>query len=412
MSRNLLALLQFVALGMMVAASACASSPIDTEQFKQFFAQLTYPQSEWRADDFGQLPSENLQRLLQRHQPTFFRFAADCAPMDFYGQYVPLLRLKASDGQKPGQQGSRELLKRVERNMDTEWELPKAPDCIASDRPPLYANAWIEDNQVQVLRYSFAFYQSGLPDSGGLTRNLAWLISDTERWHYLDLHGAVFYLLNQQGEAFAVVLAQHNHFRTFVIGVDVSAKQAKQICFAKKSNEPYLCREDGQEFKAFTAPSYQSIEYVITGNNAPSFSARDRVVGSASGEKIDHRLEWVSSRDPLKTSWAPLGPNLKIWGLFSSFFRHAPPGMDIFTFPELKEVIKTAAYFYFDPKNQSMFDAHAQNSADFLSLKLDPVMAHNRRRFWQNVTRVGIFQPSAGHASGAQVNERDNAASP
>ena len=75
------------------------------------------------------------------------------------------------------------------------------------------------------LKYNFVFPISGLPAKPGLIKTaLARLAGDPERWHELDIHGAVTVALAQRKDGeykpVALILAQHNHFRTYLYGAE------------------------------------------------------------------------------------------------------------------------------------------------------------------------------------------------
>ena len=151
------------------------------------------------------------------------------------------------------------------------------------------------------------------------------------------------------------------------------------ICYSKRSNEPYICEH--KENYQRTASDYRDISWIISGYKEPNFAGYDIVVGKLNGVKINSKLQFLPSKDPLITSWVPLGPNLKILGFIRSMYRDAPPGMAIYTTPKLKEVWKTAEYFYFDKKNKKVFEEHEKNMQNFLNPKIEPVFSHNQKRF-------------------------------
>ena len=68
-------------------------------------------------------------------------------------------------------------------------------------------------------------------------------------------------------------------------------------------------------------------------------------------------------------------------GIFKSEKRMAPSGMAIYTTPKLKELWKTAQYFYFAKDNPKIFEEHRENMKDFADPKLEPVFTYNAKRF-------------------------------
>ena len=146
--------------------------------------------------------------------------------MDFYKQYLPLLKSENPNLEKV----SRNDLKKNERNFETNYFIEDRPECISEKQPPLYAYSWKEKMElsngkkwnIRVLKYAHSFYKSGLPMDMGTLQRLA-TIGSKDFWHFLDIHGASFYLVKDGEETpFALVLAQHNHFRSYVIGKDIT----------------------------------------------------------------------------------------------------------------------------------------------------------------------------------------------
>lgn len=367
----------------------------DEQNIQKIFELLTYPQNAWNGQDYGEEPSSEFRNRLKKYAPSFWISAGSCGPMDFYRQYVPMLSMWRHG--KPYGSANRSMLKKFERDFSVEYELSTSPLCIEDPKPPLYAYAWMENMElaegqfvpIQVLKFAFTFYKSGLPAELGLIQGLGFLGSN-DLWHYLDIHGAVFIMLSQAGEAFAVVLAQHNHFRTFIVGEDVSIAENLEVCFAKRSNEPYLCKAALAKYP--TAPTWQAMKFIVTGEDKPFLGAYDLVPGKNEAKNISYRLEYLASKDPLITSWVPLGPEIKIWGVFSSFFRKSPPGMAIYTTPALTPFSKTAQYFYFDHADEQAFNLHAQNMNEFLSPEVEPVLSRNRRHFVATLQKSGFFR--------------------
>lgn len=366
----------------------------DTQEIQKAFELLTFPQNKWAIGDFGPETDQELKDLLRRHAPAFWVSAGSCVPMDFYRQYVPLLRFHREG--VSGEVLDRGILKKFERDFSVNYELAASPDCLQNVRPPLYAYAWHEQMAladgrkvpVKVLNYAFSFYKSGLPAQLGFFQGMG-LFGRNDFWHYLDIHGAIFLLLNEQSQLFSLVLAQHNHFRTFIVGADISQVNPIEICFAIRSNEPYLCPDKKKSFP--TAPTWQEMRFITTGMQKPFLGAYDLVPEKKSRERLSYRLEFLRHRDPLITSWVPLGPEIKIWGIFSTFFRRSPPGMAIYTTPALLPFSKTAQYFYFDPSNDKAFTIHAENMKDFLNPEVERVFVMNQQHFLSVLNKSGFF---------------------
>ena len=353
------------------------SSTATQESYMNIYEALTYPQVEWSQADFGRKPTVLEKKLLKENTPQFFIGKNECGPMNFYEQYVPLL-----------ENGSRDNLKKYERDFGYKWELKEEPDCISSEEPPLYAYAWDEEMQlsngktekVKILKYTFAFYKSGLPAKRSFFQKFSFLVGSSDIWHFLDIHGAIFYILNSKSEVITTVLAQHNHFRTYL-------HKVSNICYAVRSNEPYECSEDAGEKVYPTAPDFSEMEWIVTGKNRPFLGAWDIVPGLNERSKIEYDFEFLDSKDPLIVSWNSLGPNLKIWGLFNSFFRDSPPGMAIYTLPQLKDLWKTAQFFYFEEGDAEVYKLYKKKDFNFTNAKIDNVFKHNQKKYTEALAK-------------------------
>ena len=161
--------------------------------------------------------------------------------------------------------------------------------------------------------------------------------------------------------------------------VSISHGLIQRLCYAIRSNEPYICQAN--ETYERTTANPKDIDWVISGSKQPNFAGYDIVPGNNDGFKMTTRLEYLPSKDPLITSWINLGPNLRLFGMINSSFRDAPAGMAIYTTPKLKEVWKNGSVFYFDKDNKMIFEEHRENWKDFDRVTIEPVFSHNAKRF-------------------------------
>ena len=151
------------------------------------------------------------------------------------------------------------------------------------------------------------------------------LIGDREVWHELDIHGAIQILISKKtGIPEILLLAQHNHFRSYAINKDILLPKDNriEICIAERSNEPYPCAAENKLFRTVGNPN--KIEFVL-GGKAPFFDGGyDSVKAKQNSVEQKLQLKFLPSRDPLYTSWIALGDKKKIFGIIPSFFRDAP----------------------------------------------------------------------------------------
>ena len=84
------------------------------------------------------------------------------------------------------------------------------------------------------------------------------MIGDREVWHELDIHGAIQILISKKtGIPEILLLAQHNHFRSYAINKDVLLPKDNriEICIAERSNEPYPCAAENKLFRTVVTPT-------------------------------------------------------------------------------------------------------------------------------------------------------------
>jgi len=382
------------------------------EGFLKFAVPLTSPLSEWRPNDLGRKTSAKDRKLLERFKPRIYIHPESYPPVDFYDYYLPRTVVRG-EGRKIVQNApDRATLKKIERvpglylDFDGEQAPCKGADC-RDYMGTLYGRAYHEVMQtppgvspskslnVTVLKYSAAFAASGLP--GGISTLKEWaakLAGDPWVWHELDIHGAIHIIVAELGGKsvpIAVVLAQHNHFRTYIVGKDIFMSEDKpaEVCYAQRSNEPYPCPngEAPARMRAIGDPSQAS--YIVLGGSPPLAGGEDIVTGPKSGGVgIVYDLKFLTDQDPLYTSWIPLGDKLKILGFWGGFWRQGPPGMDLNTWPELTKYSDIAQLWYLrdgDEKVVKLFNEHLQG---FDNAHLAPILEYGSRLFWRELEKV------------------------
>ncbi len=378
-------------------------------QEKRWLLSLTYPDED--KDDFGKEVSESDMALLKRFKPEIFVAPDGLVPVDFYKFYLPdtVVRDICNNRRIVKKSPTREFLKSIERNRCyyLDYTGPPFPckECssyIATGYGRVFrevASFRVSDTDIKeipiiVLKYSFAFPYSGLPASLGLLREAAVrIVADPERWHELDIHGAIHIILNKALKPMVLLLAQHNHFRSYVIGRDITPSKDGRIsiCFAERSNEPYPCPEGKSPiyYRAIGNPAY--ISYVIDGSSKPVFSGQDKVYGHDSGGvRIRYRLSFLPDKDPLYVSWIPLGDRQSV-PFLGEFYRKGPPGMDLNTWPELKRYGDIMQFWYL--KDGSHEDARfmKDSMSSFFDVDFDRVLKRNGGRLYNLLKKMGYL---------------------
>lgn len=386
-----------------------ASGPEWSEAMKKWLVALTYPDES--PGDFGTPVTEGDRRLLERFKPKIIVSPEGLLPVDFYGFYLPrtVVRDLERGREVVKRAPSRGFLKGIERDrryyLDYTGPLfpcekPACRDYVATGYGRVLRETarfrtlkGIKEFPIIVLKYNFAFPFSGAPaELGFLKESFLRLFADPVRFHELDIHGSVQVILDKEKKPIILLLAEHNYFRSYVIGKDVPLPGDGRIpvCFAERSNEPYLCPAGAEPELHRTVGNPMYMSYVIGGGPAPITSGLDRVYGLKSwGRPVRYELKFLPARDPLYVSWIPLGDRKKIL-FFKTFYRNGPPGMDLNTHPELKLYGDMAQFWYL--RDGSAEDASLMKRAfrSFTDVDVETVLEHNGARLYNDMLGAGI----------------------
>jgi hypothetical protein len=386
-----------------------AAEPLWTEGEKRWLLSLTYP--DWTEDDFGIAVSEADRVLLKRFKPRVVISPGGLLPVDFYGFYLPRTVVKdLSAGKKVVKESpTRDYLKTIERNkryyLDYTGPILPCEDCkdyVGTGYGRVYreeATFRMEDGTINrvpivVLKYSFPFPYSGLPAEVGLLREaFSRLLGDPVRWHELDIHGAVHIVLNYRERPIVVLLAQHNHFRSYLTGKDIAWPEDDrlEVCFAERSNEPYPCHGESspRTYRAVGNPT--EMAYVIDGRSRPLASGLDRVYAlNSGGKEVEYELKFLPARDPLYVSWIPLGDRQRLI-FFGDFFRTGPPGIDLNTWPEIKIYGDIMQFWYVRDGSAEDADLMEKSFRSFTDVDFEPVLVHNGSRLYRDLEEMGYI---------------------
>ena len=401
-------------LAMLMTPCLLAADPSSwPEPHEEFFTALTYPQDQWDGENFGVSVAIEDQVLVERFRPRIHIYPGEFYPIDFYAAYLPhtVVRNAQGDILVPGP--DRKYLKRIERDYGKYLDFTGDFDLLTLKQgtpqdavlyPSVYRETLTLPNRaptpVIVLKYSAVFAGSGLPGKIGFFRNLfVRATSDPRIWHELDIHGAVHLIIDRQTlEPLIVLLAQHNHFRTYLVGVDIEWPHDDRlsVSYALRSNEPYLTPVEATPAKRPTAGDPTHLRYILTGKPKPLTAGYDVIHGpNAGAREIPYQLVYLTTRDPLYTSWIPLGDKKKILGLFDSFYRTGPPGININTHPQIKDYTETAAAFYIQPDDSDALDLYEKHVKGFTDADYGPVLQYNKPIISDRLNRRAYACPLA-----------------
>lgn len=367
-------------------------------------------------NDPGSEPTEKDKVLLKQFRPRIIVAPGGMLPIDFYEFYLPetVVKDRKDDGKIIKEHPSRELLKSIERErryyLDYVGPVKPCNDCsdyIATGYGRLFRETVAfggdgpEDSlwPIVVLKYNFVFPYSGLPRKIGFFKELlSVMLADPVRWHELDIHGAIHIILNEEYVPVVLLLAQHNHFRTYLIGKDVPWPRDGHVpvCFAERSNEPYLCPQGNEPEirRAVGDPGY--MPYVIDGRDRPFMSGYDVIYGQgAGGKEIRYDLSFLPDRDPLYTSWIPLGDRGRVL-LWESFYRQGPPGIDFNTWPRLKKYGDLMQFWYVRDGNIEDADLLQDAIRSFFDVDFEAVLRKNGLRMLHDLNEMGYFINESG----------------
>lgn len=390
--------LSFILFLVIFLIATTAEAPAWNEHEKAWFLSLTYPDE--RPGDFGVAATAEERALLERFKPRVIVSERGLFPVDFYRFYLPntVVRDSSRGGRIVATSPSREYLKRIERDRHyyLDYTGPLTP-CEGNDCQQHEATGYgrvyreiarfrtdegIMEFPIIVLKYNFAFPFSGLPSRLGFLReSFMRLFFDPVRFHELDIHGAVQIILNESERPVVLLLSQHNHSRSYLIGRDVPwpGDGPMEVCFAERSNEPYPCPEGAKPRFHRAVANPANMAYVIDGRKRPLVSGEDKVCGLRScGREVKYRLEFLPDRDPLYVSWIPLGERRR-------FYRSGPPGMNMNTWPALRKYGDIMQFWYWRDGSDEDASLMERSFKSFTDVDFEAVLLHNGKRLFRDL---------------------------
>ncbi|MBW2250372.1 MAG: hypothetical protein JRF60_07000 [Deltaproteobacteria bacterium] len=344
--------------------------------------------------------SESTLRLLEKFRPRIFVAPKSYLPISFYQDYLLqcVVRQRKNPRTPQYQQVSRPLLQDIQFNPGTYLDYRVSAKAarrfdIKDVHPEIYGRIYTDvlstDNlktSLIFLKYSLIFPYSGLPSKiGRLKRLSSHLIGDPQGWHELDIHGAIHIILGgNTHQPLGVLLAQHNHHRIYLVGKDFKWPDDNRvsISFSQYSNEPYLMKDNAPYRLERTVGNPMHIAYLFgVTDKAPLGAGWDKIFSKKGGAReMPVELVLLPLNDPLYTAWIPMGNIDKIWGLWETWYRRGPPGIDFYTMGSLKNLADLTAFWFIDPKDQRFFALLEENFHNFEEYDLIPVLIHQRQR--------------------------------
>jgi len=351
----------------------------------------------------GSQDSPDTLRLLEKFKPRIFMAPDGYIPISFYQDYLPqcVVRSRKNPHTVRHQHVSQAVLKDIQFSpnlyLDFRVSAQAARHLVVKDVHPeiygrTYTDVLLTGNQkipLVFLKYSLVFPYSGLPAEIGRMKRLgSRFIGDPHGWHELDIHGAIHIILEgNTHQPLGVLLAQHNHHRIYLAGKDFKWPDDNRvsISFSQYSNEPYLMKDDAPYRLERTVGNPMHLAYLFgVTAKAPLGAGLDKVFSKKGGAReVTVDLVLLPLDDPLYTAWIPMGNIEKIWGVWETWYRRGPPGIDFYTLGSLKNLADLTAFWFIDHKDQRFFTLIEENFHDFEDYDLTPVLIHQRQRLAQ-----------------------------
>jgi hypothetical protein len=282
-------------------------------------------------------PNLQEQALLEQYRPRLLLPPEHPGPIDFYRDYITHGELRAGDGRLISAQVTPEILN-AHKHGPLVCFVHRAPKIAARARATVFGRvdrAVVElgsrdQRELMFLTYHVVFRHSGLPAAfdGWRATALRWF-ADLDDWHQLDHYTAATVVLDQRTTPVALMLQQHNYFRTYVIGADVAlAPDGRPLVdVAIRSNELYPHVPGRTRRRAVRFIDIEEQRYMLGFAAAPTMSADDITQGET---EATYDLAFLPHDDAFYTFEGFLGERRRLPG------RDGPPGADYNTLPQLK----------------------------------------------------------------------------
>ena len=303
-------------------AAGCGRGSVNFSQdpdFVEYFRQ--HPPASTAAE-----PAD--QELLRRFRPRYMLPPGHPGLIDFYADYIAEGHLTDGAGRRLTGPMTREALNRLKNDPRAVFvHEPSGRPGTATvygrvDREPVRFETKREPVTVPFtfLAYHAVFRTSGLP--AGLLpwqERLISLVAPPADWHQLDNFTAATLALDAEDRPVALILQQHNHMRTYLVGRDVILPQDGRVVLdvAIRSNELYPHVPARTTHRMVATPGAISLRYLISGERRALLSADDITEGVTPAE---YRLQFLPPDDAFYMFQGFLGKRRRLPG------RSGPPG--------------------------------------------------------------------------------------
>lgn len=368
--------------------------------------------------------SEKERKLLQKYRPRFIVPPGGRYFIDFYEDYLPFTALRRYPEKTILENKvDPETLKKVqgdlgvyldfrlasfrEAGLDRRFKDLKQQDSIKKRKPVVYGrffqervdfageNEKLYSKSLIFLKYNLVFVMSGLPARllpVGLETILKLTGLDPDNWHELDNFVAVHIVLNEEEKPVAVILAQHNNHRTYLVGKDIFLPSDRRMVFdiALRSNEVYPASNSKGPVEHRVIRWNLYMKYLLSGEGGPFFRGYDITYGiKAGGREGPYNLAFLSPCDPFYRAKILLGEPRPFMGKYIG--RDGPPGSDYYAIPSLLPLGNLLKFSYlhdYDPEDIKM----VEESIDAKKKKIDVkrLMDYGGKKFYKDLNSFGL----------------------
>lgn len=350
---------------------------------ESFFSQMI-DQAE---NDMVALDQDDYTRdLLERFKPTIYVDQTSFKPLDFYEDILPNASLMKSGmfDKKISDSISRDMLWDYHRKplYYFDYQVSHSDELARiAKKVPIYGRvykSYLEDKELVFLKYTLTFPYSGLPENVEWYKKIgSHILGNPKAWHELDIHGAIHVVLHEE-KVIALLLAQHNHHKTYLVDGPVS------VVFSKYSNEPYLVT-DGKNRLERTVGNPLDMSFLIgLSDKVPLTGGYDEIPSLEETIEVETFIEQLSLDDPLYKSSMSLGDRKKILGIFNTFYMEGPPGIDYYTMPDLLDLSNLLAFWYINP-NTTYKEIYASLDLSFSNYDVKPLLDYQKERLYDTL---------------------------
>ncbi len=382
----------------------CQNSGADDPELDFFRSFIRHPN---RMIEWNQALFET-RHLLERFKPVIYIAPDSYRPMSFYRDYLPNCDVRSVKTDSDIQTGraDRQLLMEIQFAGDNYLDYQLSPEQALAltekdVHPTIYGRVYtdtLSDGNGSVslifLKYSLVYPHSGLPAKIGFLKRMgSSIIGHRKGWHELDIHGAIHIVLHgETKKPIGLILAQHNHHRVLLAGKDFiwPENDRVSISVAQYSNEPYLLPSGAPHRLAPVSGNPMNLEFLFgVSKRVPFNGGFDKIFTLEGGAiNIDTALEFLSLDDPLYRASIPLGDRRKIFGLWDTWYMRGPPGIDFYTFPELKNLADLMAFWFIDPSDKTFFKLVKKQIKSFYDYNVLPVLKHQKKRLLHSLRKA------------------------